>query len=88
MNTTKRIITTTFAILLVTYTFAQVSLGLKAGVNIANVTIPEVSLVNIPNVQANKSFTLGAVAEFVGEGGVGGEVVPWGRVGREGTAKC
>ena len=64
MNTTKRIITTTFAILLVTYTFAQVSLGLKAGVNIANVTIPEVSLVNIPNVQANKSFTVGAVAEF------------------------
>ena len=31
--------------------------------------------------------SLGAVAEFVGEGGVGGEVVPWGRVGREGTSR-
>ena len=64
MNTTKRIITTTFALLLVTFTFAQVSLGLKAGVNIANVTTPEISIVNIPAIQANKSFTVGAVAEF------------------------
>lgn len=64
MNTTKRIITTTFALLLVTYTFAQVSLGLKAGVNIANISTPNISIVNIPDFKANKSFTVGAVAEF------------------------
>ncbi|MFK8007295.1 MAG: porin family protein [Saprospiraceae bacterium] len=64
MNTTKRIITTTFALLLVTFTFAQVSLGLKAGVNFSNVTIPEIGIINIPEAQANKSFTVGAVAEF------------------------
>jgi len=64
MNTAKRIITTTFALLLVTFTFAQVSVGLKGGVNIANVTTPEISIVNIPDVQANQSFTVGAVAEF------------------------
>lgn len=64
MNTAKRIITTTFALLLVTLTFAQVSLGLKAGVNFANITIPEIGIINIPDAQANKSFTVGAVAEF------------------------
>lgn len=64
MNTAKRIITTTFALLLVTCTFAQVSWGLKAGVNYANITTPEISLLNIPDTKANKSFTLGAVAEF------------------------
>jgi hypothetical protein len=64
MNTTKRITTTTFALLLVTYTFAQVSLGLKAGVNIANITTPEISIANFPDVQTNESFTFGAIAEF------------------------
>jgi len=64
MNTTKRIITTTFALLLITFTFAQVSVGLKGGVNIANVSTPEITFVNLPDVQANKSFTVGAVAEF------------------------
>ncbi len=64
MNTAKRIITTTFALLLVTCTFAQVSLGVKGGVNIANISTPEISIVNIPDIQANKSFTVGAVAEF------------------------
>ena len=64
MNTAKRIITTTFTLLLVTYTFAQVSLGLKGGVNIANISTPEITLVNISDVKTNKSFTVGAVAEF------------------------
>lgn len=64
MNTAKRIITTTFALLLVTCTFAQVSLGLKGGVNFADITTPEISLVNIPDTKINKSFTVGAVAEF------------------------
>jgi len=64
MTTAKRIITTTFTLLLVTYTFAQVSLGLKGGVNIANISTPEITLVNISDVKTNKSFTVGAVAEF------------------------
>ncbi|MFK7770661.1 MAG: porin family protein [Saprospiraceae bacterium] len=64
MNTAKRIITTTFALLLVTLTFAQVSLGLKGGVNFANITLPEIGIINIPDAQTNKSFTVGAVAEF------------------------
>ena len=64
MNTAKRIITTTLALILVTFTFAQVSLGLKTGVNFANITTPDISIVNIPDVQTNKTFTFGAVAEF------------------------
>ncbi len=64
MNTAKRIITTAFALFLVTYTFAQVSLGLKGGVNIANITTPEIRITNFPDIKTNKSFTVGAVAEF------------------------
>ena len=64
MNRAKKSITTTIAILLVTYTFAQVSLGLKGGINFANIAIPEIAIINIPDAQANKSFTFGAVAEI------------------------
>lgn len=64
MNTAKRIITTTLALLVVTFTFAQVSLGLKTGVNFANITTPDISIVNIPDIQANKTLTFGAIAEF------------------------
>ena len=64
MNTTKRLFGTTFALLLATFTFAQVSIGLKAGVNYANITTPDISLVAIPSTSANQSFTFGAVAEI------------------------
>ncbi len=64
MNTTKRFFGTAFALLLTTFTFAQVSLGLKAGVNYANISTPDLSIVGIPNTDANRSFTFGAVADI------------------------
>jgi len=64
MNTTKRFFGTAIVLLMTTFTFAQVSLGLKAGVNYANISTPDLSIVGIPNSNANRSFTFGAVADI------------------------
>jgi hypothetical protein len=60
----KRLIGTAFALLLATFTFAQVSVGFKAGVNYANISTPDLSFVGIPSTDANRSLTFGAVAEI------------------------
>ena len=64
MNTTKKFIGTAFALLLTTFTFAQVSLGLKAGVNFANISKTDVNLGSILQTSGNTSVTFGGVADF------------------------
>lgn len=64
MNTTKRLFGTAVALLFATFTFAQVSVGLKGGINFANISTPDLSVINIPSTDANLSFTYGAVAEI------------------------
>lgn len=60
----KRLFGTTFTLLLATFAMAQVSIGLKGGVNFANITGPNLSSIGVPSTSANKSLTFGAVAEI------------------------
>ncbi|MEM6963114.1 MAG: porin family protein [Bacteroidota bacterium] len=63
MNRMKKLFGTGLALLFATFTIAQVSLGLKAGVNYANISTPDLSIIGVPSTDANRSFTFGAVAE-------------------------
>ena len=64
MNTTKKIFGIFLAVFFSTFSFAQVSIGVKGGVNFANISTPDLSSIGIPETKMNPSATIGAVAEI------------------------
>jgi len=69
MNTTKKLLGLAFALLISTFSIAQVSLGVKGGINFANISTPDLSVIGIPKTQTNPSITVGAIAEIPIAGG-------------------
>jgi len=69
MNTTKKLFGLAIALFISTFTIAQVSLGVKGGVNFSNISTPDLSVIGIPKTQANPSATVGAVVEIPIAGG-------------------